>query len=96
MKYRKKPVVIDAFRWTGGEDQIEDPKWIAQALKEAKVIIRKDDPHVPGGLSMHISTLEGDMIAVPGDYIIKEAKGELYPCKPDVFTMTYEEAEAGR
>ncbi len=40
---------------------------------------------------MEIKTLEGDMVANPGDYIIKGVKGEIYPCKPDIFELTYEE-----
>ena len=91
MKFRKKPVVIDAFQWTGGQEQTEDPEWIVDALNNGKAIIRRDDPYVPNGLSMHISTPEGDMMAVPGDYIIRGIKGELYPCKPDIFKATYEE-----
>lgn len=60
MKYRKKPVVIDAY----------------QATEEMK-----------------IDTLEGVMTASPGDYIITGVKGEVYPCKPDIFEMTYEAVE---
>ena len=93
MKFRKKPVVIEAFCWTGDEHQIEDPEWIIDALKSAKVTIHTDDPYVKNGLSMHISTLEGDMMAIPGDWIIKGVKGELYPCKPDIFDATYEKVE---
>lgn len=42
---------------------------------------------------LYISTLEGDMKAMPGDYIIKEVNGEFYPCKPDIFAKTYEPVE---
>jgi hypothetical protein len=44
-----------------------------------------------GEVRLHIPTLEGDMIARPGDYIIKGVNGEFYPCKPDIFAKTYEE-----
>lgn len=91
--YRKKPVVIEAFRWTGGPDQEEDPAWIYPFLRNEKARIHL----IPGfGIHMAIDTLEGVMIARPGDYIIKGVKGEIYPCKPDIFQMTYEEVEEGR
>lgn len=97
-KWRKKPVVIDAFRWTGGPDQTEEPEWIVEALKK--------DPALPGGawvtpeprgilgIYMEIHTLEGIITAKPGDYIIRGVQGEIYPCKPDIFEATYEPAEA--
>lgn len=88
MKYRKKPVVINAFKWTGDMFQNEDPEWIVEAIQEGKVYfsnIGKED------IVMKIETLEGTHSANRGDYIIQGVKGELYPCKPDIFEMTYEE-----
>ena len=88
MKYRKKPVVINAFKWTGDMFQNEDPEWIIEAIQEGKVYfsnIGKED------VVMKIETLEGTHSANRGDYIIQGVKGELYPCKPDIFEMTYEE-----
>ena len=82
MEYRKKPVIIDAFKWTSGPDQIEDPEWIIEAIRNKTVEF--------GELGMRIVTLEGVMIASLGDYIIKGIKGEIYPCKPDIFEATYE------
>lgn len=84
-KYRKKPVVIDAFKWTGGPDQIEDPEWIVSRMKMGQVSFADG--------RMFIKTLEGIMEAQPGDYIIRGIKGEIYPCKPDIFEATYEAAE---
>lgn len=81
-KYRKKPVIIDAFQWTGDRNQIEDPKWICTRIKNG-LISFKDG-------AMFIKTLEGVVQASPGDYIIKGVKGEIYPCKPDIFEQTYE------
>lgn len=90
MKYRKKPVVIDAFKWTGGPDQAEDPQWIVDAIKDKKVFFEEQgNPEV----KMCIRTLEGVMVANLGDYIIRGVKGEIYPCKPDIFEMSYELAE---
>ena len=84
MEYRKKPVIIEAFKWTGGHDQLEDPKWIVEAMHKNIVTL------VPGG--MLITTLEGAMMATPGDYVIQGVKGEIYPCKEDIFLATYEPA----
>ena len=77
MKFRKKPVVIDAVQWTGeNHDEIHDFCNIR-----------------PGTLWVGIETLEGTMFANIGDWIIKGVQGEFYPCKPDIFTATYEPAE---
>lgn len=90
-KYRKKPIIVDAFRWTGGIDQTEDPEWIIDALKakpcKARIIQPKDE------IMLEIFTLEGRMCANIGDYVIKGVKDEIYPCKPDIFKATYEKVE---
>ena len=85
--WRKTPVTIEAFRWTGGPDQTEDPIWIVEAIKEGAVWFEPFHVHP---LAMHIKTLEGIHVAIPGAWIIKGVKGELYPCKPDIFALTYE------
>ena len=77
-KYRKKPVVIEAWQ---NSDENEFPVWLANV----------DIGREPGGVIL-INTLEGVMKAMPGDYIIKGVKGEVYPCKPDIFEATYEVA----
>jgi hypothetical protein len=85
MKYVKKPIVVEAFQWTG-EDQIEDPAWIVEAIKAGTVHFENvGTPEV----FMWIDTLEGTHRANQGDYIIQGIKGELYPCKPDIFHSTY-------
>ncbi len=90
MKYRKKPVEIEAFKWTGGIDQTEEPEWIVKAIKDGVVSLRGEGtPKV----HMLIDSLEGVMTAQVGDYIIKGVHGEFYPCKPDIFEETYEPAE---
>lgn len=81
--YRKKPVEIEAFKWTGDREQTEDPDWIIDAIKKGIVTFYAD--------GMYIETLEGTHRADKGDYIIKGVKGELYPYKSDIFEMTYEE-----
>ena len=95
MKYRKKPVVIEAFKWTGDMDQEEDPEWIIEAIKRHEVWFRfteSPDPIV-NRTRMVIKTLEGEMEANPGDFIIQGVNGEIYPCKPDIFEKTYEAVE---
>lgn len=82
MKYRKKPVVIEAFRL--GYDS--EPEWFKEDGMPY-VGVEDDD----GKLShILIDTLEGTMSAKRGDYIIKGVQGEVYPCKPDIFEATYE------
>ena len=88
MKYRKKPVVINAFKWTGDMFQNEDPEWITEAIQEGKVYFSNIGEE---NVVMKIETLEGTHTANRGDYIIQGVKGELYLCKPDIFEMTYEE-----
>jgi hypothetical protein len=94
MKYRKLPVVIEAFKWTGDQEQTEDPLWIIEAIKTGDVWFVKGgyesefSDYSPG--YMVIKTLEGEMRANIGDYIIKGVKGEIYPCKPDIFEATYQ------
>jgi len=87
MLYRKKPVVVEAFKWTGGPDPEDDPVWVVNAIRAGIIYIV---PHQPPVLL--IRTLEGEMTAQVGDYIIKGTKGELYPCKPDIFEDIYEAA----
>lgn len=85
MKYRKKPVVIEAFQL--GYD--EPPKWFLEAAGAEEVEVRVDVDKC----TAKIRTLEGDMEAHTGDYIIKGVQGELYPCKEDIFKATYELVE---
>ena len=92
MKYRKKPVVIEAFQFLGESTLAKDdsewatPAWFVDAVLEPTVWAYPD--HI------EIKTLEGTMSADIGDWIIRGVKGELYPCKPDIFEATYE-AEDG-
>lgn len=90
MKYRKKPIVVEAFKWTGGPDQTEDPEWVVEKIKDGTVYFSSMDGYA---CVLCIKTLEGTMTAIPGDYIIKGLRGELYPCKPDIFDASYESAE---
>lgn len=84
-KYRKKPVVVEAVKWNG-YNLAEIKKFTSN---HADVKYDEKDGEVIADLFIH--TLEGDMHASKGDYIIKGVHGEFYPCKPDVFAKTYEE-----
>lgn len=85
MKYRKKPVIIEAVQFKDDAD----------ALCELSAFIDNQDLRVdyadPKNPVLKIETLEGVMKASVGDYIIKGVNGEFYPCKPDIFQKTYEE-----
>lgn len=84
--YRKKPIVIEAFKWTGDEHQTEDPDWMCDALREKRAWFNNIGTEE---VTLEIETLEGNHKANRGDWIIKGVKGELYPCKDDIFRMTY-------
>lgn len=84
MKYRKKPVVIDAVQWRG--DNLNEVLSLPPSPNTPRFVDPRGDEIV-------ISTLEGQMTANIGDYIIRGVKGELYPCKPDIFAATYEPVE---
>lgn len=90
MRYRKKPVEIEAFRLTDDAEMIA-PEWFTRAVEDEKVCI--DRSLLDGHMHVYgctIETLEGRMRARLGDYIIQGLRGELYPCKPDIFAKTYE------
>lgn len=80
-KFRKKPVEIEAVRYRAG---MQDAAF-ADDVIAGRVRYPEDG-------TMLIQTLEGTMVAQPGDWIIRGVKGELYPCKPDIFAATYEDA----
>jgi len=82
MKYRKKPVVIEAIQWDGSSE------CMAQIHEFCEGEFGFSDKEK----KLKIYTLEGTMEAQVGDWIIKGVKGELYPCKPDIFEVTYEPA----
>lgn len=90
MKFRKKPVVIEAFLWTGDEHQVEDPEWACDAIRDGR--IRFENSGTPE-VALAIDTLEGTHRANRGDWIIRGVNGEMYPCKPDIFAATYEAVE---
>jgi len=96
--YRKKPVVIEAFQMTEArrQDNSEWPEWLNIAWNtdhaKAGAMYPFDFPYSDGKDELLIVTLEGLHRVSFGDYIIKGVQGELYPCKPDIFELTYEAA----
>lgn len=97
MKFRKKPVVIEAYQWrTYDHDIMAEalqtpdvwPEWLWTARQKRKI-------GLAAGTAVAIETLEGAHKVSVGDWIIQGVKGELYPCKPDIFAHTYESAEGG-
>ena len=89
--FRKKPVVIEAMRYTGSRVSFEAIwDWMGgdDGPNHGYSGPSDDDPQEFG-----IKTLEGKMDASPGDWIIKGIKGEFYPCKPDIFAASYELVE---
>lgn len=89
MKYRKKPVVIEAMRLP--RNGYENREAGLALLAWLDGYGAKYSVHPTGDLFIH--TLEGDMHVSPCDYVIRGVQGEFYPCKPDIFEMTYEKVE---
>lgn len=85
MKFRKKPVTIEAIRWNGPEDDLTFSAFVPHNLwcrnSEGQPCIKT----LESGNGFHIVS--------NGDYVIKGVKGEFYPCKPDIFAATYEPVE---
>jgi hypothetical protein len=93
-KYRKKPVVIEAFQMTKERrwDNSEWPNWLNMAWQRE---IGEEGAMwcVDGGEELFCGTLEGQHAITFGDFIIQGVKGEIYPCKPDIFESTYERVD---
>jgi len=87
-KFVKRPVVIEAIRLSYDRSTRHDAlAWLREHGKLTNYTVDDD--------GVLIQTLEGAMRASPGDWIIRGVKGELYPCKPDIFASTYEFADDG-
>ena len=87
-QFRKKPIEVEAYQF---DNRITNrvPYWLSRARADGLVSVQTHPT-----LKMTIKTLEGEMTASEGDWIIKGVKGELYPCKPDIFEQTYERVAA--
>lgn len=84
MKFRKKPIEIEARQWDGSKNS---------ATKLLRWMIPDIEPEAEAS-ELTIQTLEGKMHVSPGDWVIRGVKGEFYPCKPDIFEATYEEVKS--
>ena len=91
MKFRKKPIVIEAFKLN--ERGLVEEDWFWDAVLKDTIILHHFELEIydPEPAWCEINTLEGTMIAKAGDYIIRGVNGEIYPCKADIFEKTYEE-----
>lgn len=88
-KFKKKPIIIEAQQFTGGEiAALSIMRWANNGLAPIAQARATWD-----GFSLRIHTLEGEHFADPGDWIIRGIKGEFYPCKPDIFEATYDLVE---
>jgi hypothetical protein len=87
MRYVKKPIIVEAFQYSSdmGTYTMAIPKWFIEACVDGTVFFKDG--------SDHIKTLEGKFKISHGDYIIKGIKGELYPCKADIFEESYDPVE---
>lgn len=100
-RFRKKPVEVEAVQinatdfnghdWDGNPFNEAAPQWLLNALKTGQVY--PDTPNSTDYAEWRIHTLEGTMLAGPGDWIIRGTAGELYPCKPNIFANIYEPVE---
>lgn len=93
MRYKKKPVVIEAFQYDGdlkGSDgNYYVPKWAVEAFESETMFYDSLDCNQPP-CDLFIKTLEGNMLVGVDDYVIQGVEGELYPCKPNIFEKTYD------
>ncbi len=80
MKYRKKPVEVEAVKWEGTAESWGKIMEMGCPWESGEM----------GLIKFYIPTLEGKMAVSNGDWVIKGIKGEFYPCKPDIFELTYE------
>jgi hypothetical protein len=87
LRFRKRPVEVEAVQYAGGGNMQPRggvPVWLWDALENGTAFFTN------GADPLQIKTLEGVMTVAPGDWIIRGVNGEIYPCKPDIFTATYE------
>ena len=94
-KYRKKPVVIEATQWFkhGDSPLVRKTSYLEVSNELGTSGCSKGDPYWTWERMGMIDTLEGKHAVIPGDWIIQGIQGEPYPCKPDIFELTYELVE---
>lgn len=96
-KYRKKPVVVEAFQYDGEFRDCDGkycvPEWAEKALEDGTMYYIFPRTSLKVAPELYIKTLKGTYHVSIGDFIIRGVHGELYPCKPDIFAKTYELVE---
>lgn len=99
MKYRKKQIAIEAVQFVdddfGTKNFNEFPNWLEEAMRNEMIMLWKFNMNIDSDVKKYfeIRTLEGVMRLDKGDWLIRGVKGELYPCKDEIFKMTYERVE---
>jgi hypothetical protein len=91
--YRKKPVVIEAVQWFKHGDHTSVS---SVPMSHEEGLFMALESGIPLSCYGWCPTLEGGHIVTPGDWVITGIKGEFYPCKPDIFELTYEQVDAAR
>lgn len=92
VRWRKKPVVIEAWRFDPSKPATDMPAWMSLEWFHEEIVPGPFGKQRRGSPCLLIPTAEGTMRANIGDWIIRGVKGEVYPCKPDIFEATYEPA----
>lgn len=88
MKVRERSILKEAFCWTGGPDQQEDPEWAIEAIREGFITFESEgSPEV----RLIIHSNFGVCVALPGDWIIQDGTGDIYPLGPAAFHKRFEE-----
>ena len=90
MKCRKKPIIIDAWRYDGSK---EKGKFLIELSKDSKTPLFYSEEITDSSISnpiLNVKTLEGIMTVNPGNYVLKGVQGEFYPCTEEIFKLTYE------
>lgn len=92
-QYRKRPVVVEAWRWLYTAEQEPEPEWVRNALNRWPDLngVSPEFDH-PDGPRMAVATVEGVAILLPGNWLVRGVEGELYPCRADIFEATYQPA----
>lgn len=85
MRFVKKPIVVEAFRWAGGEDMTDLPEWFRDGMAGGVVAFCT----MFGVRNISFEVSGGTVYAAPGDWVIRGVEGEIYPCQPSVFEATY-------
>lgn len=88
-RFTKKPVTVEAHQFNGGLDTGEKPDWLTDAFLGGRIVFGADTDRSNRQSVLKVKTTEGEMIARPGDWIIRGVEGEIYPCKDSVFQATY-------